>query len=401
MSKWKLTSLESVTEVITKGTTPPADQFATTGIRFLKVESILGDGRIDLTRTAHVSGHSHIGTLRRSMLKESDVLFSIAGTIGRTAIMEESLLPANTNQAVAILRPNTDLVEPRYLFYALRDQARVQSAISRTIQSVQANLSLAELSRITIPLPPRSDQRRIVEVLGALDDKIAANTALGLAATRLASSEFASLVRGIDAGPSFDQIATVSGGGTPSTANPDFWGGGVSWATPTDMTALSAPYLGATSRSISEAGLAACSSKLFEPGAILMTSRATIGAIAVNTIATAVNQGFIVVEPLDDRLRWWLFHEMASRVDEFISWANGATFLELSRGNFKRLPVRLPPDGVVDSFAARASALHDRARVAMEENRTLAATRDALLPQLMSGKLRVRDAEAIAADAGA
>lgn len=296
---------------------------------------------------------------------------------------------------------NPDLLDPRYFQYLTRTVGYRSHILGTASGSTVRHTSPSRIGNYVARVPSLRYQRAIGEVLGALDDKIAANMALARIATQLASSEFTQFARRIEPGPTFDQIATVSGGGTPSTANADFWEGGVSWATPTDMTALAGPYLGATSRSISEAGLAACSSKLFEPGAILMTSRATIGAIAVSTIPTAVNQGFIVVEPHDERLRWWLFHEMESRVEEFISWANGATFLELSRGNFKRLPVRVPADNVVDSFAARVSALHDRARAALEENGTLAATRDALLPQLMSGKLRVRDAEAVAADAGA
>lgn len=262
------------------------------------------------------------------------------------------------------------------------------------------NLNTTILGRLPLNVPPRPEQQAIAEVLGALDDKIAANTALASAATSLASTEFSIAGRDITAQQTFEEVATVSGGGTPSTKNDAFWGGDIRWATPTDMTALAGPYLDSTSRTLTAVGLNACSSKLFDPGAILMTSRATIGALAVSTVPTAVNQGFIVVEPHRPSLRWWLFHEMESRVEEFISWANGATFLELSRSNFKRLRVRIPDGASLQRFHARAGALHDAARTALAENRTLAATRDALLPQLMSGKLRVRDAEAMASTVG-
>lgn len=106
-----------------------------------------------------------------------------------------------------------------------------------------------------------------------------------------------------------------------------------------------------------------------------------------------MNQGFIVVNPNDPDLRWWMFHEMRSRVNEFISLANGATFLELSRENFKKFPVRLAEDFIMKGFCVQADALHACGRGALVENSLLAATRDALLPQLMSGKIRVKDAE--------
>lgn len=115
--------------------------------------------------------------------------------------------------------------------------------------------------------------------------------------------------------------------------------------------------------------------------------------MAIAQTPVAVNQGFIVVEPKQSSHRYWLFHQMRNRIDEFLSWANGATFLELSRGNFKRLKVVEGAEELIDKFNETASAMHDSARAAELENRTLAALRDTLLPPLMSGALRVHDAE--------
>jgi type I restriction enzyme S subunit len=139
---------------------------------------------------------------------------------------------------------------------------------------------------------------------------------------------------------------------------------------------------------------------LYPVGSILMTSRATIGAFALAQKPMAVNQGFIVVQPHDVELRLWIFHEMRSRVDEFVSLANGATFLELSRSNFKKFKVRLTEASIMREFAALAEPLHAVAANALAETAKLAATRDALLPQLMSGKLQVKDAEKVLEDAG-
>lgn len=85
----------------------------------------------------------------------------------------------------------------------------------------------------------------------------------------------------------------------------------------------------------------------------------------------AVNQGFIVVQPHDPGLAWWIFHDMRSRVDEFISHANGATFLELGRGKFKHLGVRLADTATVRQFNVEADALHASARQALDESRVL------------------------------
>ncbi len=291
-----------------------------------------------------------------------------------------------------------DLSDTRYLSYAI-ESLDLDAYLTG---STQPKLTKAALESVHLDLPPVAAQTAIAEVLGALDDKIAANTALAGTLDKLVDTEYLKMVRPPERGSkTFADIAVVSGGGTPSTKTPSYWDGAVWWATPTDMTALSGPYLRSTSRTISEDGLAACSSKLFAPGAILMTSRATIGALAVNEVPTAVNQGFIVVEPHEPHMRWWLLHQMRSRVDEFLSWANGATFLELSRGAFKKLPVLIAPDDRIEAFDRFANNAHRLASSALSENDKLAATRDALLPQLMSGKLRVRDAETLASEAGA
>ena len=191
----------------------------------------------------------------------------------------------------------------------------------------------------------------------------------------------------------FEEICEVGGGGTPKTSVAEYWDGEVPWVTPTDVTALAGPYIDATSRWLSEAGLAACSSPLYPKGSIFMTSRATIGAFAVAARPMAVNQGFIVVNPHDVSMRWWIFHEMRSRVGEFVAHANGATFLELSRGKLKKFGVRLAEDSVMQKFNDDAGALHAVAEDALAESRSLAALRDVLLPQLISGRLRVKDAE--------
>jgi type I restriction enzyme S subunit len=308
-------------------------------------------------------------------------------SIGQATFVDEPYWPLNTCLFVKNFNGN----DPRWI-YRLLDGIDFTAFNSG---SAQPSLNRNFLRNIPVSVPPLDEQRAIAEVLGALDGKIVANTKLATTASDLTAAEFAVRVRSVPFSPqTFADLAKVTGGGTPSTANGDFWNDDIPWATPTDVTGLQGPYLSSTSRRISEAGLKACASELYPAGAILMTSRATIGAFALAQVPMAVNQGFIVVQPHDPNLRFWILHEMQSRVEEFISLANGATFLELSRGNFKKFKVRLAERAVMDEFAGLAEPLHAAAANALSENTKLAATRDALLPQLMSGKLRVKDAEA-------
>lgn len=258
-------------------------------------------------------------------------------------------------------------------------------------------LSLRDQLQLTISIPPVSEQRAIAEVLGSLDDKIAANDRDVSTIQDLADAKFQHAVREAPiGGATFATVAQIGGGGTPKTSVEGYWGGAIAWATPTDVTALSAPYLLDTSRTITNAGLAACASSLYPTGSILMTSRATIGAFAIAQGPVAVNQGFIVVNANDPDAQWWLFHEMRARVPEFLSFANGATFLELPRGRFKEIPVRLAEPEAIRRFSEEVGTMHRYAAHLSIESQRLASTRDELLPLLISEKLFVKDVEKIA-----
>ncbi|MBK7299442.1 MAG: hypothetical protein IPI79_02910 [Moraxellaceae bacterium] len=108
-SRWELVVLSNYSELITKGTTPTTlgFQFQDAGINFVKIESILADGSVDKGKFAFINQECH-QKLSRSNLQENDVLFSIAGALGRTTIISKELLPANTNQALAIIRLKTE-----------------------------------------------------------------------------------------------------------------------------------------------------------------------------------------------------------------------------------------------------------------------------------------------------
>ena len=189
--EWNEMSVDDISVRVTKGTTPAGGQFIDQGINFIKVESITDDGRIDINRVAHIDDATN-ATLSRSILKQNDVLFTIAGTIGRVALVSEKILPANTNQAVAIVRPNLEVIVPRFLYYALKDKARAKQIYTRVVQSVQANFSLGELSSLKVLLPPLPEQRAIAHILGTLDDKIELNRRMNETLEAMAQAIFKS-----------------------------------------------------------------------------------------------------------------------------------------------------------------------------------------------------------------
>jgi type I restriction enzyme S subunit len=175
-SEWASTTIGCVTTLVTKGTTPTpiGGKFSESGIPFVKVESISESGRLIPDKFAFVDADTD-ALLGRSRIQPDDLLFTIAGTIGRVALAKSEHGPMNTNQAVAIVRPDISVIDPGFLYYSLRDATRIQVARSKVVQSVQANFSLGELRQLQIDLPPRTVQKAIAYVLGTLDDKIELN----------------------------------------------------------------------------------------------------------------------------------------------------------------------------------------------------------------------------------
>ncbi|GEA80451.1 restriction endonuclease subunit S [Cellulomonas uda] len=350
-------------------------------------------GRLDLGEARFVDAETAARWMSIPTAR-GDVLLTSEAPLGRVARVPSDD-PVVLGQRIFGLRGKRGVLDTGYLYYALQSDPVQASLRGHATGTTVLGIRQAALRTVRIPAPGWDEQRAIAEVLGALDDKIAANDRVVRNIESLADAIFrraqsAAVEPGVT---TFGEIAEVSGGGTPSTRVPEYWDGGVRWATPTDVTRLSAPYLSETSRTITDAGLGACSSSTYPPGSILMTSRATIGAFALAQVPVAVNQGFIVVNARKARHQLWLFHDMRSRVPEFLTHANGATFLELSRGRFKSINVAVPDDDRIDAFNETVRPLHDLAAQTVLESAAVATTRDELLPLLMSGKVQVRDAE--------
>ena len=152
-SKFKYSLLRDISSLITKGTTPTTVgfNFEDSGINFIKIETVTEDGTFLISKLAHISHEAHM-TLARSQLQANDVLFSIAGAMGRSAVVDSSLLPANTNQALAIIRIKEALVLPAYLSRLLRS-SQILTHINLIKAGVaQYNVSLQQVGSIEIPL---------------------------------------------------------------------------------------------------------------------------------------------------------------------------------------------------------------------------------------------------------
>ena len=165
MNTIKRVRLSEIADLITKGTTPTTlgFDFQDDGVNFLKIECFSESGEFIEGKVAYISEECH-EKLKRSQLKAGDVLFSIAGAIGRVAVVTEEMLPANTNQALAIIRINRDDVYLPYIKLILTSPI-VKAQFERKKQGVaQLNISLKDINEFEIPLPAIEQQKNYSEL---------------------------------------------------------------------------------------------------------------------------------------------------------------------------------------------------------------------------------------------
>lgn len=172
-----LVTLNAITTKITKGTTPTSVgcTFENSGVNYIKSESLGSSRNINKSKFAFISEQTH-EKLKRSQIEKNDILFSMAGMfLGKTGIVTADLVPANTNQAVAIIRIDNEKANHEYVYYYLNLKSVMQAINASSAQSAQPNINLKQIGQLEIDLPGRKVQDKIVSILSAIDFKIEKN----------------------------------------------------------------------------------------------------------------------------------------------------------------------------------------------------------------------------------
>ena len=175
-SDWSMIPLQALCTTVTKGTTPTTlgKQFTDGGINFVKAEAILDNHYIDSSKFAYIDEETN-QMLKRSIIEKGDIVFTIAGSLGRFSLVDETIIPANTNQAVAIIRPNGNLVSPEYLYSFFVGNWHNDYYSKRVQQAVQANLSLTTIKSLPIVVMSDADKEKYTELITPLVKMIKSN----------------------------------------------------------------------------------------------------------------------------------------------------------------------------------------------------------------------------------
>ena len=362
--------------------------------------------------------------VNRKALMAGDIVLETAGgtakqSTGRTALITQAFMGGRNGRPVLCssfarhLRVDRTKVNPSYLYYLLQGlyASGYMGVFNLQHTGVARFQFTAFRTKTRLNLHETKAQENIAAILSTYDDLIANNqrriALLESMAEEIYREWFVRMrfpgarpetfVKGLPQGWSNEPIGGAFkffGGATPSKDVARYWtNGDVNWFTPTDITAADGIYLESSRDRCTEDGLADCSANLFPAYSIMMTSRATIGAIGINTRPACTNQGFITCIPNEQYPLSFLYHWLKLAKPHFEMLSGGATFAELTKGTFKRIRILTPALALGGRFESTARPMFDEMEVLQKANRRLKETRDTLLPRLISGKLRVDQLE--------
>ncbi len=406
-----------------------SEHFATAGFPIVKIANI-EPPHVNLSDCDRIP-EDKVRGLDRFALNDRDIVMAMTGaTIGKVGRVRTTA-PAYLNQRVAKITAKAGRKFDDFVWAIVSQRGFDEEVLNNAGGSAQANVSTDGIGRIRIPNFSPEDQCAVGKVISALDDKIELNRRMNRTLEELAAALFRSWFVDFDPvvakaagrqpahlrpalaalfpahwqdsplGPiphgwrvaNIGDVAKVVGGSTPSTNEPKFWNGNIAWATPRDLSALTDPVLISTERQITPAGLDKISSGLLPKGTVLLSSRAPIGYTAIADLPVAVNQGFIALICDGPLPNYYVIEWVRENMDTIEGNANGTTFMEISKKNFRPIPAVVPPPPVVEKFVEIVSSWWSQIIHNVRESRTLSALRDTLLPKLLSGELRVKQAE--------
>jgi type I restriction enzyme S subunit len=397
-----LWALGDVTEKIGSGATPRggANVYRSIGVALIRSQNVL-DNTMKCDEIARISDDA-ASMLKSVTVEPGDVLINITGdSIARCSVVDPNVLPARVNQHVAIIRTAKQL-DSRFLQRVLVSPFYKMSLLGLSDGGTRRALTKRDLMGLLVPCPPLPEQEAIAEVLGALDDKIAVNRRLSRTCRDLAKAEFSSVVRGASDTTSVGELiksgALVMSDGY-RTKRSELGTAGYRIIRVADIEDDSVNFDGPDF--VSDKYAAAIGSKVGKPGDILLSTKGTVGRVAVlpqtaNPVVYSpqlcffrVNSEHRVTRRL---LQLWLssdeFKEQASYRMNNTDMAPYINLVDIRslRMTLPRIEDQLAIGGILDS-------LEERSQASRLENQMLASMRDALLPELVSGRIRVKDAE--------
>jgi type I restriction enzyme, S subunit len=389
-------------------------------------------GRVNTTDCKYVNKETFLKWTRRASVEQGDILLTREAPIGEVGKVRTDE-PIFLGQRLMQYRADPEKLDPDFLYYSFLSPALKQQFISfGGSGSVVDHIRVPDCFKFKISYPPLQEQKAIAFTLTALDDKIELNRRMNETLEAMAralfkswfvdfdpvhakaeardtgissniaalfpdsfvSSELGKIPRGWHISGLLDHASLLSGG-TPKTDNPEYWNGRIAWASAKDVSQASSLFLIKTERSITECGLAKSSTRIIPAMSTVIVARgATTGRMVLFGREMAMNQTCYAMVS-KNRTPFTLYHLLCDRIADLLRAAHGSVFDTITTSTFAQSRAIIPHIKIMEEFESLVEPLHMRILNNIQQSEILSKMRDALLPKLISGELRISDVERI------
>ncbi|MBL0622544.1 restriction endonuclease subunit S [Aeromonas veronii] len=426
--EWPLQTLDSLTTEVTVGYVGTmSNEYVDKGIPFLRSLNV-NPFLINPNDLKFISSEFH-SKLKKSTLRPGDVVIVRTGKPGTCAVIPEWLEEANCSDLV-IVRCGPNL-RPHFLSYWVNSVA-THHVSAHLVGAVQQHFNVGAAKTMLVASPSLNVQDQVLSILRALDDRIAllreTNATLEAIAQALFKSWFVDFdpvharARGEQPAGlahevaalfpdsfeeselgmvpkgwrvlSFTETIDVIGGGTPKTSISEYWNGDIPWFSVVDAPATTDVFVIETEKHITCEGLNKSSTKLLPVGTTIISARGTVGRLALVGQAMAMNQSCYGLSGKagDVYFTYFSTHRL---VETLKQRTHGSVFDTITRDTLAGVSVVYPQTIVITAFEETIAPVMERIKENLIQARTLATLRDTLLPRLISGQLRLPEAEAM------
>lgn len=316
------------------------------------------------------------------------------GKTAKVAILDDRETGFGSTEYI-VFRAKAGISDEDYLYYLICSPLVRDAAIKSMVgSSGRQRVQIDVVQNLEIDLPSITEQRKIGALLRFLDDKCQLNNKINDNLEQQAQAYFQELF--VDnSDPAWtlgtvSDIGTVVGGSTPSKSKPEYYTeDGIAWITPKDLSINKAKFISHGENDITELGLKNSSTSIMPEGTVLFSSRAPIGYIAIASGEVTTNQGFKSVVPKPEIGTAYVYYFLKHNLPAIEGMASGSTFKEVSGSTMKNVPAVIPDIEALACFNGFCAPIFAQQRILEEQNQSLAALRDSLLPKLMSGEIDV------------
>lgn len=292
-----------------------------------------------------------------------DILMSVRAPVGPTNFSTQKICIGRGLAAIRVFK----CLDREFLFYFFK---HFENEITGNTGAVFNSINKKEIEEIKIPLPPLPEQKRIVTILDEKFEALARAKEIAEQNLRNSRELFESTLTEVFGNPGDDweekklgEICTIVNGGTPKTNVAKYWDGNVLWVTPKDMGKSQKIYVKETSRKITDIGLNNSSAKLIPQNSVILSTRAPIGHLLINSEEMSFNQGCKGLVPNNNLKTKYLYYFLFSSVKLLNDLGSGTTFKELSGTKLKEVQIPLP------SFAEQQKIVINLDKISMETKR--------------------------------